>query len=594
MAELNIRYGKQASLNTLTQKNPGTIYITNDTHQMYVDLPDASNENKRIHISGLIRCETVAELQALTPYNDYSLYYVAEKGALLMYTGNSNDKADDSGINNGVTQSGGSWKQLNKQVVTAEQFASIEADIEELQALFDRVNTVEGKVSTLEGKMSTAESDIVALKLDIEGITGGEGSSSLGALNTKVEELNTEVDTLSSTVSELSTAFDTQGGKIDTLEGKVSNLETLSGTVSSQGQDIEAIKGVNSTQDSDISNLKTSVQTINTTIEEIEAVVADIPGIKEKDAAQDEKLATAEQNISDLQTTSGQQAEQILALQNKDSALESTVQGHTSTINEHAEAINSLNGKVTAAESNISDLQSRMGTAESDIDGLTEDLAAVDEKADQNANNISGLQTRMGTAESTLTEHESAIDGINENIDSIEEDIANKYDDILARMDAVNSMAFKGAVGSDGKTLPADAENANREDNLINAGDTYLVNVPNGNVYRYKVGNDASPVSAYAGDLIVALSDQSEPGYYNDWQLISSGYVRDFNPELSANDSSITLTSIIASADQDLGDLGKITFETPSETTGGVKVNFTKATNADEVTGKISIVWGTF
>lgn len=588
MAELNIRYGKQASLNTLTQKTPGTIYITNDTHQMYVDLPNDSNNNERIHISGLIRCETVAELQALTPYSEHSLYYVAEKGALLIYTGSNNDKADASGINNGASQTGGVWKQLNKQVVTAEELASIESDIEELKALFDRVATAEEKVGTLEGKMSTAEADIAGLKLDIEGIVGGEGSSSLGTINSKVNELDETVGSLNSTVEELNGAFETQGQAIDTLNEKVGNLESLSGTVQTQGQDIIDIKAVNETQGTDIADLKEDVAGINSTIEEIQGVVGDIPGIKEKDGQQDGKIESLEGRADDLENASQEHGEQIGALQGAVSGLEGTVGGQTETLNQHANAINGLTDRVTAVEG----LNSRMDSAEQGINTLTEDLAEVDGKVTANANNITDLQTRIGSAESSLNEHADAIDGINDDIDAIELELANKYEDILNRMDAVNSMAFKGAVGESNKKLPADEENANDENSLINAGDTYLVNVSDGNTYRYKV--NGSYVNAYAGDLIVALSDQSEAGYYNDWQLISSGYVRDFNPELSAADSSITLTSIIASADQDTGDLGKITFAEPDANVGGVKVEFTPKVGSNEVDGKISIIWGTF
>ena len=588
MAELNIRYGKQASLNALTQKTPGTIYITNDTHQMYVDLPNNSNNDERIHISGLIRCETVADLQALTPYSEHSLYYVAEKGALLIYTGSNNDKADASGINNGASQTGGVWKQLNKQVVTAEELASIESDIEELKALFDRVDKAEKKVETLEGKMSTAEEDIAKLKLDVEGIVGGEDSSSLSVISEKVNTLDETVGSLSSTVEELNSAFKTQGEAIDTLNRKVSDLESLSGTVQTQGQDIIDIKAVNETQRTDIAGLKEDVLAINGTIEEIQGVVSGIPDIKEKDIQQDKKIESLEDRADDLETASQEHGRQIEALQGKAESLEGTVGGHTETINQHAEAINGLTNRVTAVES----LNGRMDSAEEGIDGLIEDLAIVDGKVTTNINNIIDLQTRMSSAESSLNEHAEAIDNINDNIDAVELDLANKYNDILNRMDVVNSMAFKGAVGENDKKLPADEENSNDENSLINAGDTYLVSVSDGKVYRYKV--NGSYVNAYAGDLIVALSDQSEAGYYDDWQLISSGYVRDFNPELSAANNSIALTSIIASADQDTGDLGKITFVEPDVNAGGVKVEFTPKVGTNEVDGKISIIWGTF
>lgn len=133
MALLKFNHGSVNDLPVYSAETIGNIYITKDSHEMKVDLPDG-----RISISDFIIVESQAALEALGTYYENLFYYVKADNLLKKYT---------KTLSEGETSH---WKNIN----------DLSALEEAVAALGRRLTTAESDIDALEGRATSIETAV--------------------------------------------------------------------------------------------------------------------------------------------------------------------------------------------------------------------------------------------------------------------------------------------------------------------------------------------------------------------------------------------------------------------------------------------------
>ena len=136
MALLKFNHGSVDRLPVYSAETVGNIYITKDSHEMKVDLPDG-----RISISDFIIVESQAALEALGTYYENLFYYVKAENLLKKYT---------KTLSEGETSH---WKNIN----------DLSALEEAVAALGRRLTTAESDIDALEGRATSLETAVAGI-----------------------------------------------------------------------------------------------------------------------------------------------------------------------------------------------------------------------------------------------------------------------------------------------------------------------------------------------------------------------------------------------------------------------------------------------
>ena len=136
MALLKFNHGSADRLPVYSAETVGNIYITKDSHEMKVDLPDG-----RISISDFIIVESQAALEALGTYYENLFYYVKADNLLKKYT---------KTLSEGETSH---WKNIN----------DLSALEEAVAALGRRLTTAESDIDALEGRATSLETTVAGI-----------------------------------------------------------------------------------------------------------------------------------------------------------------------------------------------------------------------------------------------------------------------------------------------------------------------------------------------------------------------------------------------------------------------------------------------
>ena len=132
MALLKFKQGLVANLPSFSTESIGTVYITSDSQQMLVDLP-----NGRVNVSDFVIVENQTALEAIGVYYENLFYYVKADNLLKRYIKNPGE-----GNSN--------WININ-------DVSSLESDI---ATLGTRLLTAEGDIDALEGRATSLETSV--------------------------------------------------------------------------------------------------------------------------------------------------------------------------------------------------------------------------------------------------------------------------------------------------------------------------------------------------------------------------------------------------------------------------------------------------
>lgn len=256
MANLNFKWGLHENLPKA--KSPGTVYITTNGKQMYVDL----DQTKRIRIQGTVHYYEDADdfTSSATPPYDTNILYFFKK-----FTFKNSDNTSTQVTNALMSYDGSKWHQINTPAATLDSVltaisslntnvAALTETTTKLQSSVNDHETRIGKIekavgdtnSSLTTRVTTLEKDVKDLtsqqsviKNDINGLTSAVGSLQANAA-TKTE-LATKADSSAltehiSTTTEKFNTIDTQIAEVNSSLSTKADQTTVNGISSAIGQ----------------------------------------------------------------------------------------------------------------------------------------------------------------------------------------------------------------------------------------------------------------------------------------------------------------------------------------------------------------------
>lgn len=568
-------------------KSAGTVYVTTNEKAMYVDVDD----NTRIRIGDIIQLNRSRD--AKPPFSTEALYYFIEENALLKW---------------GPFGEGGAmaWKQLNS-----------------VSDITTNLDSLTSRVSSLETKMTTAEGDITNLGTAVEtaqttadkGVADAaaakaqadKGVADAAIVQAKANANETAIGTLNSTVQEHATTLTSLGSRLDDAESEIDTLqsdldaaEALLGTASDNNLKntafgrIAALEGLTEGHTELIEDLDTELGTLTTKVEGIETNVGTNASNISKNATAIEALQAAvgtgadglASKVTDLQTRMGTAESDIDTLQSDLNTAEGTIESQGNRIStletfktEHTAAYNTLNTTVSGHTTSITNLQ--------DANNALAARVAVNEDKLGSSNPATG--NAEGTVYERIKQNASDIAGLTNRTSTLETTVGKLTgtgaDSIDGKIEAATTQLEEDLTDViNGKIIAANAmEYQNSVADL--AALQALTNVKIGDTYI--AANDfklEDNTQVYAGDLLIANGTEGTDGYITGtitWDHVNTGYKVNQEQTLSSGENNtIQLKSYLGANN------GTITFAAKENTSATVEV----ANN----TVTIGIEWGTF
>lgn len=568
-------------------KSAGTVYVTTNEKAMYVDVDD----NTRIRIGDIIQLNRSRD--AKPPFSTEALYYFIEENALLKW---------------GPFGEGGTmaWKQLNSVSDITTNLDSLTSRVSSLET---KMTTAEGDITNLETAVETAQTtadkgvaDAAAAKAQAD-----KGVADAAIVQAKANANETAIGTLNSTVQEHATTLTSLGSRLDDAESEIDTLqsdldaaEALLGTASDNNLKntafgrIAALEGLTEGHTELIEDLDTELGTLTTKVEGIETNVGTNASNISKNATAIEALQAAvgtgadglASKVTDLQTRMGTAESDIDTLQSDLNTAEGTIESQGNRIStletfktEHTAAYNTLNTTVSGHTTSITNLQ--------DANNALAARVAVNEDKLGSSNPATG--NAEGTVYERIKQNASDIAGLTNRTSTLETTVGKLTgtgaDSIDGKIEAATTQLEEDLTDViNGKIIAANAmeyQNSVADLAVLQA----LTNVKIGDTYI--AANDfklEDNTQVYAGDLLIANGTEGTDGYITGtitWDHVNTGYKVNQEQTLSSGENNtIQLKSYLGANN------GTITFAAKENTSATVEV----ANN----TVTIGIEWGTF
>lgn len=432
------------------------------------------------------------------------------------------------------------------------------AEASDVTALTTRVGTAETDISTIKNNITSLQADVATKADDTEfqAVKTAVGDSSSGLVK-QVADLEsnsatkTELKTVSDKVDKNSSDIATNATAIKNIQdaiGDGSGTGSLSSRVTALEDKVgDETKGLVK----DVDTLESFVGTSSDTANANGSVYARIA--KNKD-----DIATNASNITTNTTDIATLKNDTTSLKNRADALETSV----GTSNDTASASGSVYARI---KQNATDIAANAANITSNANAIATNTANIA----TNTGNIAALSTDVANTNAAIgsTNDDAGASTVYGAINQNKADIASLNTTLLEKINAANSMTYKGGVEST-SGLPTSG---------VKVGDTYVVT----NFFTM-----ADTTAAYTGDMIIASGTEGNDGYITSntltWTVVNTGYIQEHESKLTVADNTIALTSYTATAGS--GDLGKIQLKSD---------NLEISTSADG-TVTLNAVWGSF
>lgn len=617
MANLNFKWGLHRNLPTsLTEEQIGSLFFTTDESSLYLGV-EAGKKPQRIQgVVQYYKDLTQFKSDVLPPYSSDIIYYIASESALVKWSG---EKIAADG-----TKTSGEFTVLN---VTASEFTTaidnlntniagnatnistnttnitnLRTDLGETGAdagdttAFARIKQLENAVKALEdlagiggdgvsGSLSerigaletwqkTADTDIKNLKSDFadHGTTISDHTTRIGDLESWKTDTSSRLNGIEEDIDDLETAQSTLQGRVEANEG---NIESAQTNITNLQSDLSEISNRVTTNEENIGTLTSGLESSNTRIGDLETwknntVTPALTDHNTRLGTAEGDIDTIEGNITNITSDISDINGEITALKNNlgtNDKTDTTAFGRIKVLEEAASKASSdiegILGVNSTQGSAISNLQTRMGTAETDIDNLEQDNAEI--KSD-----IAGIKNNHYTKAEVDNQHTT-----------LRSDLTNQLNSHIA---AANALVYIGGVGSVSEWNTIKSKDAS-------VGDTYVVTA-SGETLNINGTN----VTCYAGDLLIATGTETNnviSAADIQWVHVKAGYNEDLASTLRVIDdgtnvnkkAAIQLSSYAGAIAGDHGDLGQFFIVSDSN-------NLEVKVNGENV--NISMVWDSF
>ncbi len=363
---------------------------------------------------------------------------------------------------------------LGERITTnADAITAIKTGSGGLSELSGKIETNKSDISALSGRVGTAEGDIDALEATVNGdsglsatvaghtesisginatlgtMAGGEYISAsnsvaqnLSALDTRAKTNADAIATNADNITGLGNRVTTAEGDIDALEATVNGDSGLSATVSGHTQSISALQSADNALDAKITTNKEAINQINTSISGLSTLTSTVEGhttaigtnteniAKNKKAIEDndaelEAIRTGTGGLSFINGSLSSLSEALGTLSGNGNyivagnsvsanlvALDAQVKLNNTKIGENATAIGGLNTRLGTAETDIDNLETTAGGHTQSISSINGSLISLDTRIGNNATAISGLDSRVTKNASDIEAINSSISGL--------------------------------------------------------------------------------------------------------------------------------------------------------------------------------------
>lgn len=598
MAMLNFKYGLHQNLPAAITN--GTIYVTSDEHAMYVDLAD-----KRIRISQIVSLPTITDWQDLTPpYSTEAFYYVIEANALLKYNGtewvqiNSTKALQDSidalelrvkAIED--AKYGDKITSINQDITALQN--KDKAHEEAISGLITRADGIDAKISGLNKAigyygaygadatlptLTETDKNTIVVHGDAVKIWDGAEWQDYNDIVQEIEDLKVDLKKVSESVASNET--------LTALTQRVTDLETWKNTADAAitttlpesiaaalkaGQDAQGTadeaKATAEKARDDIANTDTGLAAAHTKIAGVKETAEQALGIAQA-AVTDQELADAIKDFATKEQAEGYakvvQGETTATVKSLEDRLDDGTTGLAALNQQIINVKETAETAVTPGEMQeaIKDFATDSELADAKTDILGE--ANYDGTVKGAYEAASGAQGTADEAKATANENTGKIaslqTGLDDEKEAREKAIDDLRDEIVSDMQTADAMVFIDTVAS-ASDLPEAGAEVNGK--VLSKGWTYKASE------EFVIGDGDDAILVHVGDLLIASGTETD-GKLTDveWKHIPSGYVADYNPEMSvadngSNNISVKLTSGVNKDDTDVtndGDLGAVNF----------------------------------
>lgn len=351
---------------------------------------------------------------------------------------------------------------LQSSVATndAQLRVDIDSNTAAIAAANANIATNAADISTVEARVAANETDIAnlntATNVNASGIA--VNASDIDALEVAVSNINVDSSALEGRVSQNETDIAANTVAISTVDGRVDAI--LQGSSESLDTLIEVVQAYEAA-DSNI-NAALAAQAAQSVLDDA-GLQAQIDALEGSSTAAtdalDVRVTAAEANIvsndtdiADLQARADETDNEIAIVSNDISVIEQDVASLDTRVTTNEADIDAIETAIVNANTDVSDLAARVTVNESDIDNLENNVAINAVTIQSNTALINGLDTRLTTAESDIDALEAKDIAVDADIATLAGRITSNDGDIAALDTRVSTneadiLALQGSVG---------------------------------------------------------------------------------------------------------------------------------------------------
>jgi len=289
---------------------------------------------------------------------------------------------------------------------------------EEISKIQSRVSSLEKQMQSSISAQSGVQSDLSDLKKRITAleskVTSITTTSSSQASQITPTDFSKDIDSLSKRVATLEKGSSDLSKIVDQLSKRITTLEQkdASSQISSISKDLDSLSKRVTTTEQSVAQVNSKIAVVNGDISKISTNINDIN--------------------SNLNAFNTEVTNNIQRIDSKISALESSLKSSQQDI-----------GKIVTVSTQVSKLDGRISALEQSSQQSSQRLSALENSVSQNSTDIENLKPLNGLYASTSKE----VSALSQRISKIEE-IINKGDDFIKRLDAIDALTIVDTIGN--------------------------------------------------------------------------------------------------------------------------------------------------
>ena len=289
---------------------------------------------------------------------------------------------------------------------------------EEISKIQSRVSSLEKQMQSSISAQSGVQSDLSDLKKRITAleskVTSITTTSSSQASQITPTDFSKDIDSLSKRVATLEKGSSDLSKIVDQLSKRITTLEQkdASSQMSSISKDLDSLSKRVTTTEQSVAQVNSKIAVVNGDISKISTNINDIN--------------------SNLNAFNTEVTNNIQRIDSKISALESSLKSSQQDI-----------GKIVTVSTQVSKLDGRISALEQSSQQSSQRLSALENSVSQNSTDIENLKPLNSLYASTSKE----VSALSQRISKIEE-IINKGDDFIKRLDAIDALTIVDTIGN--------------------------------------------------------------------------------------------------------------------------------------------------